>query len=986
MNDLQGSPIEEQVVKRPSRRGLWIVLVVIVLLGLVGTVGGSFVRGAEEGNVVTGRTAVVAGNWVSAIDSLTAALEAKPAFLRQYVTEATALRGTAYYWQGAYEEALADLDASLARNENQVDLYVYRMDSHLQQGALDAALADSETALTHKDLLPEALLALVYGDRLQMFVAQGQRDEALAVSELVLAHEAYLPDEVVALAQSQMALVAFAEGEGETAVAAARTAMALDDDLADETLATLLMEETAVFYAQNQLEASLSASQSALDHVDALSDEQLAELYQMRANIFYQQGHLEEAVAAAEVAADHDETLALPHALQAWQHYRAFDNEAALAAAEAALVLDDENALAYHVRGTISAWVGDFERALADLDRALELEPDYPAALAMKIFVLLESEGIDEARALAEQAMVADPMSPDTLWGQALVAIHENNFELAHPFMSQAIALDDGRPEFYLFRSIAIRQTDQEDEETADVNHALALNPEFGLALAHKAFLEAEQYRFQSLESTGQMLVERWPDWYLGYQMLAIYYNGWLQDREQGLEMVDHAIERVPQKAANYILRGDIYLFQEELELARADYELALTLNGKESGALLGLAALAEEDEDFETAENYHQQIIANLPNSVSMRTEYANLHFRQGDIDRAWELVYEALALDPNYPSALQLRALLFAGRGEYVDALADLSRVIERYPDSGFAHMLRASILLDQGDWDFAAVEARRAEELDPNLPEIHRVLALVAWDNGDLEQAIEQVSLYIEKADFDDPRIHQLLGFLYAESQDPESAIESFTTGLTIEELDELYFNRGLAYFENGDFELGTADMEAVLAQSADLSLIAQAEVNVITGAAGPIAEGDLFVITDEAAGYTVSYPEEWDRDVESDFTLTLFKETPEAFAVVNVIVIDWLPSLTVQDLFDAVEGELNIPGLETISVENVQIGEIDGMVRHYLLSFSDGAVARGRQYYIVSGSKAAVISQESIDEEYEDLSPEFDAIIASFVLLP
>ena len=985
MNDLQGSPMEEQVAKRPSRRGLWFVLVVVVL-GLAGIGGGSFVRGAEEGNMVAGRTAVTDGNWVSAIGSLTAALEAKPAFLRQYVTEATALRGTAHYWQGAYEEALADLDGSLARNENQVDLYVYRMDSHLQQGALDAALADSETALTHKDLLPEALLALVYGDRLQIYMVQGQSDEALVASELVLAHEAYLPDEVVALAQSQVALAAFAEGEGETAVAAARTARVLDDGLPDEILTAFFIGETAVYYEQNQLEASLSASQSALDHVDALSDEQLAGLYQMRANIFYQQGHLEEAVAAAEVAAEHDATLALPHALQAWQHYRAFDNEAALVAAEAALALDDENALAYRVRGTISAWVGDFARALADLDRALELEPADPAALAMKIFVVLESEKLDEARTLAEQAMAVAPMSPDTLWGQALVAISENDFELAHPFMSQAIALDNGRPEFYLFRSVAVRQTAQEDEEIDDIDQALVLNPDFGLALSLKAYLEGEQYRFQSLESTGQMLVEQWPDWYLGYQMLAIYYNGWLQDREQGLEMIDHAIERMPQKAANYVLRGDIYLFQEELELARADYELALTLNDKESGALLGLAALAEEDEDFETAESYHQQIMAIVPNSVSMRTEYANLHFRQGDIDRAWELVYEALALDPNYSSALQLRALLFAGRGEYVDALADLARVIERYPDSGFAHMLRASILLDQGDWDFAAVEARRAEELDPNLPEIHRVLALVAWDNGDLEEAIEQVNLYIEKADFDDPRIHQLLGFLHTESQDLDLAIESFTTGLAIEELDELYFNRGLAYFENGDFELAVADMEAALAQSTDLSLIAQAEVNVINGAAGPIAEGDLFVITDETAGYTISYPEGWEIDRESDFTLTLFKETPEAFAVVNVIVIDWLASLTVQDLFNAVEEELNIPGLETIAVENAQLDEVNALVRQYALSFSDGTVARGRQYYIVSGNKAAVISQESLDEEYEDLLPEFDAIIASFALLP
>lgn len=75
---------------------------------------------------------------------------------------------------------------------------------------------------------------------------------------------------------------------------------------------------------------------------------------------------------------------------------------------------------------------------------------------------------------------------------------------------------------------------------------------------------------------------------------------------------------------------------------------------------------------------------------------------------------------------------------------------------------------------------------------------------------------------------------------------------------------------------------------------------------------------------------------------------------------------------------------------LSLEEVQIAGRNGMVLHYevIRSNESGILEtyRGREYFLVVGDIAMLIWMEAYQGDYEAISPEFDAIITSFDLLP
>ena len=87
MTDLQSNE-----TKRPSRRGLWIGLGLIIILGLATVVGGAYISGQHVGEYERGQAAFGSEDWGTAVTALTAALDTQPDFLRQNVTSATAMR------------------------------------------------------------------------------------------------------------------------------------------------------------------------------------------------------------------------------------------------------------------------------------------------------------------------------------------------------------------------------------------------------------------------------------------------------------------------------------------------------------------------------------------------------------------------------------------------------------------------------------------------------------------------------------------------------------------------------------------------------------------------------------------------------------------------------------------------------------------------------------------------------------------------------
>ena len=117
-------------------------LIVVLLALSLGAGGFLFQRSQANRNWQYAVELAEQGDWELAIEAYSDALAVWPAAVRQHDTAALAGRGEAYLRAGQYELAIADLDAALGRDPNQLQACLLRLEARLAQEETQAALSE----------------------------------------------------------------------------------------------------------------------------------------------------------------------------------------------------------------------------------------------------------------------------------------------------------------------------------------------------------------------------------------------------------------------------------------------------------------------------------------------------------------------------------------------------------------------------------------------------------------------------------------------------------------------------------------------------------------------------------------------------------------------------------------------------------------------------------------------------------------------------
>lgn len=152
------------------------------------------------------------------------------------------------------------------------------------------------------------------------------------------------------------------------------------------------------------------------------------------------------------------------------------------------------------------------------------------------------------------------------------------------------------------------------------------------------------------------------------------------------------------------------------------------------------------------------------------------------GQMGEAQRVAMQGLALAPDDPDLLGLRASLYAESGEVAAAERTFSRALELAPDNGGLHAGRGTLLLSTGRADPAAESFRRALELDDTLAEAHNGLGVIAAREGDLAAAVEHWQAAVEHAP-DQPFVLYNLGVTLDRLGRREEAVEALARYLEL-----------------------------------------------------------------------------------------------------------------------------------------------------------------------------------------------------------
>ncbi len=211
-----------------------------------------------------------------------------------------------------------------------------------------------------------------------------------------------------------------------------------------------------------------------------------------------------------------------------------------------------------------------------------------------------------------------------------------------------------------------------------------------------------------------------------------------------------HYLERAAVEASKhpevYLTFGRLAMGEGRFSDAHLNFENALGLiaagkwdaekaRGFRRDALSGLAAAAEGQEEWKTAETQLTAWLELDPKNGQARQQLASVMFRLGKTDEAFNTLKQAVVDTPALEPAAISMGRLFNQKGDEKKAEEWFDYAVKLEPASSRVRIARAGWLLEKGRTPVARTEADEALKIDPKSQDAQRIKGYIAWHLRDL-----------------------------------------------------------------------------------------------------------------------------------------------------------------------------------------------------------------------------------------------------------
>lgn len=229
------------------------------------------------------------------------------------------------------------------------------------------------------------------------------------------------------------------------------------------------------------------------------------------------------------------------------------------------------------------------------------------------------------------------------------------------------------------------------------------------------------------------------------------------------------------QKAQSHYESGQELLATNEFAKARLEFLNAINLNEKLTGAWLGLAKIADHNQEFAVSASYLEKALELDPEQAEARLKLARIQLASNDFQRAFENASKVDTLKPGDSDVMALRSTILLRLNDREGARATAERALALNPDNPEAHAVLAADRLAEGDSKGALLFIDRGLATDPDN------LGLVLFRMGIFERAgdLPEVEAMMRKLVELRPQSKQfrktLAGLLTSLKRDAEAEVE-------------------------------------------------------------------------------------------------------------------------------------------------------------------------------------------------------------------
>lgn len=320
----------------------------------------------------------------------------------------------------------------------------------------------------------------------------------------------------------------------------------------------------------------------------------------------------------------------------------------------------------------------------------------------------------------------------------------------------------------------------------------------------------------------------------------------------QGVELYSRALALDPTIVVAHFNRASFYSTLGQKDKALEDYEAAIALGYKKPDAYVGLAdAYKDLGQNEKALENY-AKALAKDPGHAFAHNNRGALYSQRGEYDKAIADFNAALNTS-TFAMAYMNRGDAYAGKKNYQKALSDYKAAEELIPDMPDVNIRRGRMYARLEDYDKAIAEYEAARRLDPrNLISLD-LMGKAYYMAGNLEKAEEVYKRYMVE-DPKDQMPHSNMSLIYERRRMPEQAAAELEKAVALapqradlkERLAKLqgkngdakgseasltalistgtanlqmYYSRGEARLETGNYKGAEADFKLILKKTPD-----------------------------------------------------------------------------------------------------------------------------------------------------------------------
>lgn len=272
------------------------------------------------------------------------------------------------------------------------------------------------------------------------------------------------------------------------------------------------------------------------------------------------------------------------------------------------------------------------------------------------------------------------------------------------------------------------------------------------------------------------------------------------------IENFSGAIAVRPDAMLARLRRGETYRRRGDLDVAARDFRAASLLDPTATRPLEALADVLYAQERFRRSAETYQSRLALDDRSAPIRYKLALARYRDGAVDAALDEARRAVALDDQLADAHYLVALCLRDKGRPEEAVAALTRAIERAPGMLSAREELADMYAASGRFTEQLAQLQVLAGLDTRRTERQIAIGLAQAGAGRAELAVATLTAALDQAADQSP-VHAALGRVWlqlAESRTdrPDAAsraleaLERAASALTATSETKALYGRALA----------------------------------------------------------------------------------------------------------------------------------------------------------------------------------------------